>query len=97
MTQDEIIEKHKSVERRQSDHRLFGGYDFEYLNKHGAAKAMDEWADRVALDFAKWLEENTTTIREPKITLYRYRDRENKWGNYRLEDIFLEFKERYEP
>lgn len=43
--------------------------------------------------FAKWLAENTEIIREPKITLYRYCDRDNRYGNYTLEDIYIVYSE----
>lgn len=46
------------------------------------------------LDFAKWLEENTQVVCEDKITLYRYFDN-NEWGNYILEDIYKEYKEKH--
>lgn len=57
---------------------------------------MDEYAAKVAIDFARFLEEHTEMIREEKITLYRYCDSNNEWGNYTLEDIFIVFKEKYE-
>ena len=41
-----------------------------------------------AISFAEWLAENTQIIREEKITLYRYCDKMNEWGNYILEDIY---------
>lgn len=56
-TKEEIIESHKSVERRQSDSRMFGGYDFEYLNKTAAGLAMDEYAKEQSIAFAKWITE----------------------------------------
>lgn len=44
--------------------------------------------------FAEWLEENTEIIRgNPKITLYRYCDKNNQWGNYTLDDIYDEYKQ----
>jgi hypothetical protein len=45
------------------------------------------------IEFADWLSEMTTIIREEKITLYRYCDQNNEWGNYILKDIYLEFLE----
>lgn len=43
------------------------------------------------LEFAKWLEENTVVTKEEKITLYRYCDKNNEWGNYILDDIYQEY------
>ena len=43
------------------------------------------------LEFAKWLQENTEVIKEDKITLYRYCDKMNEWGNYTLEDIYKQY------
>jgi hypothetical protein len=40
-----------------------------------------------AIEFAKWLEENTKVIYEEKITLYRYEDFDGA-GNYTLDDIY---------
>jgi hypothetical protein len=96
MTKQQIIEINKTVERRQSDRRMYGGYDFEYLDTLSAGVAMDEWASQFAYDFAKFLEEHTEIIREEKITLYRYNSPHDGWGNYILEDILTEFKEKYE-
>lgn len=45
------------------------------------------------LNFAKWLEENTIVVKEEKITLYRYHDNLDGWGNYTLEDIYIVYKE----
>ena len=42
--------------------------------------------------FAEWLSENTEIIREEKITLYRYCDKMNEWGNYILDDIYQVYK-----
>jgi hypothetical protein len=60
------------------------------------SKAMDVYAEQFAYDFAKFLEEHTEVIREEKITLYRYNSPHDGWGNYTLEDILIEFKEKYE-
>jgi hypothetical protein len=60
-----------------------------------ALAAMCEYADQFTLDFNKFLEEETEVIREEKITLYRYCDSNNEYGNYTLEDILTEFKEKY--
>lgn len=54
-------------------------------------KAMDEFAEETVLAFEKWLSENTEIIKEDKITLYRYCDKNNEWGNYTLEDIYWVF------
>lgn len=64
-----------------------------YARRHAAQFTQQEGGEK---DFAKWLEENTTVIREEKITLYRYCDVDG-WGNYILDDIYLVFKEKYEP
>jgi hypothetical protein len=42
--------------------------------------------------FALWLAENTQTVWENKIPLYRYCDNHNEWGNYILDDIYTEYK-----
>jgi hypothetical protein len=63
--------------------------------KDAMSAAMDEYADQFALDFHKFLDEHTQIIREEKITLYRYCDTNNEYGNYTLEDILTEFKEKY--
>jgi hypothetical protein len=49
------------------------------------------------IDFAEWLAEYTEIIREPKITLYRYCDNYNEWGNYTLSDIYSVFAEEKKP
>lgn len=70
--------------------------DMEVVHKSHALEAMQEYADQFALDFAKFLEEHTEMIREEKITLYRHNSPAHGWANYTLEDIFIEFKEKYE-
>jgi hypothetical protein len=56
-------------------------------------KAIEDVGKQHAIEFADWLSEMTTIVREEKITLYRYCDQNNEWGNYILEDIYLEFQE----
>lgn len=58
MDKEEIFQKHKFVERRQSEHSLTGGYDFEYLSQDGALKAMDEYARQEAVSFSIWITKN---------------------------------------
>lgn len=61
--------------------------------KHKLASDIMNYAALHAKDFAEWLAEMTTIVREEKITLYRYCDQNNEWGNYILDDIYLEFLE----
>jgi hypothetical protein len=43
--------------------------------------------------FARWLAENTQTVWESNIPLYRYCDKNNEWGNYTIDDIYTEYKD----
>lgn len=43
---EKLIEKHKTTERRQSNSRLFGGYDFDYIDLHNAKLMMEEYASQ---------------------------------------------------
>lgn len=54
MTKEEIINKHTSSERRESDFNQSKGYDFKYLNLTSARLAMDEYAKQQSIDFFKW-------------------------------------------
>jgi hypothetical protein len=53
---------------------------------------LKDYVGSTDLEFAKWLEENTTVIKEEKITLYRYHGNDG-WGNYILDDIYTVYKE----
>lgn len=64
-----------------------------YMSEHEIQDAMDEYAKQQSIDFAQWLSEMTTIIHEEKITLYRYCNKMNEWGNYTLGDIYLEYQE----
>jgi hypothetical protein len=48
----------------------------------------DRW-----IDFQKWLSEMTTIDDEGPITLYRYCDQNNEWGNYIWDDIYIEYQQ----
>lgn len=65
-------------------------YDKLQSQKENITERVSERSD---LEFAKWLEENTIVVKEEKITLYRYCDKMNEWGNYTLDDIYTEYRE----
>jgi hypothetical protein len=96
MTQDKILDKcHKEYIQKSGIGSIYPS-TFPESYKPQTVKAMWDFGEQFAYDFAKFLEEHTEKIREEKITLYRYHAPDG-WANYTLEDIFLEFKERYEP
>lgn len=82
-------------------HATGGGYEADCTSKDHLWESfkpfVDEYAKQFTLDFNKFLEEHTQIIREEKITLYRYCDTKNEYGNYTLEDILTEFKDKYYP
>ena len=55
---------------------------------------IKQLAEVTAIDFARFLEEQTKVIYEDKITLYRY-DGSEGVGNYTLDDIYTVYKEKY--
>lgn len=61
--------------------------------KHKLASDIMNYAALHAKDFQEWLAEMTEIIREEKITLYRYCNNMNEWGNYTLDDIYLEYQQ----
>lgn len=62
--------------------------------KHKLASDIMNYAALHAKDFADWLAEMTTIVREEKMTLYRYYHiGDSQWGNYILDDIYLEWLE----
>lgn len=61
--------------------------------KHKLASDIMNYSSQHAIEFQEWLSEMTTTVKEEKITLYRYCDNMNEWGNYTLADIYQEFEE----
>lgn len=67
MSMEEIIEKYKRTERRHSDVRLFGGYDFVYVNPSGALLAMAEWAREQSISFTQWVKKNYESSTSPDI------------------------------
>lgn len=65
----------------------------EWLDE-GQTSTTPKESDAVdPMEFAEWLADNTEIIREEKITIYRYCDKMNEWGNYILEDIYHVFKQ----
>jgi hypothetical protein len=74
------------------------------LTKENALKAMRELEESFAArtegdgegqkDFALFLQDQTEIIREEKITLYRYHDNLDGWGNYTLDDIYEVYKSK---
>lgn len=64
-------------------------YTDDVIREELVYDAMDEWAKK----FLEWVSENCEILLEDKITLYRYRDRNNEWDNYILDDIFTVFLE----
>jgi len=76
--------------------RIFQGINSgEYLDKEDFLSYASQFKSSTIvkrdLEFAKWLEENTKIRYEDKIILYRYCDKNNEWGNYTLDDIYIEF------
>ena len=63
-------------------------------NKHKLASDIMNYAEHHAKEFQEWLAANVEVIREEKITLYRYCSRHDGWGNYTLDDIYIEFTEQ---
>jgi hypothetical protein len=57
-----IINKHKSVERKQAAHRMFGSYNFEYLNLSSAREALDDYFTQRSMELLEWLYENDVSF-----------------------------------
>jgi hypothetical protein len=96
MTQEQILDKCHIEHVSKSGLASIHPSKFPVAWRYQAVTAMWEFGVQFAYDFAKFLEDHTEMIREEKITLYRYCDSNNEWGNYTLEDILTEFKEKYE-
>lgn len=85
MNKEAIIGKYDGVQYKS------GSFDFFY-SEGDAKKAMDEYAKQVAIDFGKWLRENTTQFRNFDRLEYFYHL--NK-VDYSIEDIYAEFLKQY--
>lgn len=72
----------------RSSEELFEIFKSEYRGNYPKDTTKEQ-----QIAFAEWLAENTEIIRTEKITLYRYCDKMNEWGNYTLEDIHTVFSE----
>jgi hypothetical protein len=72
--------------------KSFVSIDVEWLDESGESPTATG-DGKEAIEFSEWLVDNTEIIREEKVTLYRYCNKMNEWGNYTLNDIYAEYKD----